>query len=51
MAWQISIDQIKRIAVQRRKFVEIENGSFIKWKHRNPMSFSLLHHKTFNRIG
>ena len=39
---------IKRTAVQHRKFVEVEDGSFIKW---TVMSFSLLHHETFNRIG
>ena len=39
---------IKRISVQRGKFMKMKHGPFIEWKCGNPMPFPLLYHKTLN---
>ena len=41
---------IKRVPMQDRKFVEVEDGSFINRKRRNPMPFPLLYDETLDRV-
>jgi len=40
---------IKRVSMQDRKFGQMEDGSFIERKCRNPMSFPLLYDETVDR--
>lgn len=40
---------VKRVSMQRRKFVEVEDSLFTKRKYRNPMSFPLLNDEALNR--
>ena len=40
---------IKRVSMQDRKFVKVEDGPFIERKRRNPMSLPLLYDKTLDR--
>lgn len=41
---------VKRVSVQCRKFVKVEDRPFIERKDRNPMSFPLLNDETLNRF-
>lgn len=40
---------VKRVSMQRRKFVEVEDSLFIKRKYPDPMPFPLVNDETLNR--